>query len=111
MKDNLGNLNAFENASEADSVDAYPPTKVYIIKAWAIAYERTLEELRRRHSNFQLADLNGVNKFAWDDNNSSTDNEDVTGGETTTTTTSSSIIRLINPRMEDNPFFKKYSDI
>ena len=111
MKDNLGNVNAFENASEEDSVNAYPPTKVYIIKAWAIAYERTLEELRRRHSNFQLADLNDVNKFAWDDNNSSTDNEDVTGGETTTTTTSSSIIRLINPRMEDNPFFTNNSDI
>lgn len=81
-----------------------------IVKAWAKVYERTLAKLASDYSeqNFQLSDLNKINRFQWDSYDPSESEEE---GSTEDVVTSNSTLRLINPRTETNPYFNSESNI
>ena len=81
-----------------------------IVKAWAKVYERTLAKLASDYSeqNFQLSDLNKINRFQWDSYDPSESEEE---GSTEDVVTSNSTLRLINPRTETNPYFNTESNI
>ena len=84
--------------------------KSNIIKAWAKVYEKTLSNLATTYSNqnFQLSDLNKINRFQWD-NYDPSENEEEGNAEDDVKTNST--LRLINPRTEINPYFAPNSNI
>ena len=87
-----------------------------ILKAWINVYKKTLDTLKAaNYPGFQLASLNKINKFQWDDNYDPSE-------EGTTEPSSDEDVkidnkpvqkefRLINPRTETNPYFAKDTDI
>ena len=81
-----------------------------IVKAWAKTYEKTLAKLAADYSNqnFQLSDLNRINKFQWDNYDPSENEEE---GDTQDVVTTDTTLRLINPRVEENPYFNSESNI
>ena len=111
IQENFSNPNALKNARDVDEVDADPPTKKYILKAWAYTYARTISELRKAYPNFQLSDLNGINKSPWDVDTSSSQTGETQRHPLTFDPEESSQFRLINPRTETNPYFAPDSDI
>ena len=78
------------------------------LRTWYYAYESTLKKLMARYDDFQLSDLNRIDKASWDDYVPPSGGGG--GGSGETTVTKSSTLRLINPRTEENPYFNN-SDI
>ena len=86
--------------------------KADIIQEWTLIYQETLNRLKNIEG-FKLSDLNTIDKFNFD--SGVTPAQETGGGPTTTTTTTTNtvpgVFRLINPRIEQNPYFNTDSNI
>ncbi len=98
-----GNSSTFINGDTLDKL-----SKADFFRAWVYAYESTLNKLKARYDDFELSDLNKIDKVSWDNDVPSSGGG---GGSGETTVTKSSTLRLINPRTEDNPYFNSESKI
>lgn len=86
-------------------------SKADLLRVWYYAYESTLNKLMSKYGDdFQLSDLNFIDKVSWDNDVPSSGGGG--GGNGETTVTKSSTLRLINPREEQpNPYFSESDDI
>lgn len=85
------------------------PSKKSVYWAWQRAFEYATEELfPSKFPNFQLSDLNSINKVSWDGftPSISTGPKTVTKKEPLSFPPPTTDFRLINPRTETNPYFK-----